>query len=297
MDVRTDLALEVRESFPEDNIEIRGVILKQKKAGHSVNVSIVDIVDENGAKAMGKPVGRYVTIEMTDEAAVNIMSEQDEMAEEIKKQITKCMEEMCRDKKKLLVVCLGNRDATPDSLGPKVFDRLSATSHLIKAGILSSRNIKNVCAIEPGVMAKTGIETARIIKGIVDEIKPDAVIAVDALAARSIGRLNRTVQITNTGICPGAGIGNNRQELSKETLGVDVIAIGVPTVVEAFTIVRDYIHRTLVSINEEEDLDAFISMIKKENSVGDLYVTPKSIDEDMKKISIIISEALNGSFL
>jgi spore protease len=199
----------------------------------------------------------------------------------------------------VLVVGLGNREVTPDALGPQVVDNLFVTRHLIRefGEEFKERNhLGNVSAISPGVMAQTGMETLEIIKGVIKETNPRLIIVIDALASRSINRLNTTVQISDTGISPGSGVGNNRKALNEESLGVKVIAIGVPTVVDAATIVADTLTKYMESTGfGEEDIFKFISEVNGQQMYN-MFVTPKNIDESIKRISYTLSEALNSCF-
>ena len=200
----------------------------------------------------------------------------------------------------VLVVGLGNREVTPDALGPLVVEELHITRHIIKEYGKYATDEKTshmISAIAPGVMAQTGMETAEIVKGIVQEIQPDFVIAIDALAARNTKRLNRTIQIADTGINPGSGVGNHRAGITKETLGIPVIAIGVPTVVDAATIVRDTMESmidTLENIEPTEKYEALNQMIAPH--LYGMFVTPKDIDETIVALGLLISEALNMLF-
>lgn len=294
---RTDLALEVRESFPEDDIEIKGVILNEEyDEKNKIKVSTVEIKDEKGAEAMQKPIGTYITIEAP---------ELNESGEDYHKPVSDVIAQQIRklagdlEKEEILVVGLGNREVTPDALGPQVVDNLFVTRHLIKEygpEFKERYSLGNVSAISPGVMGQTGMEVVEIIKGIVLETKPKLLIVIDALASRSMYRLNTTVQLTDTGISPGSGIGNNRKALNESSLGTKVIAIGVPTVVDAATIVAD----TLMSYMEnsgfsEEEIYKFIEEVNGQR-MENMFVTPKNIDDAIKRISFTVSEALNSCF-
>ena len=197
----------------------------------------------------------------------------------------------------VMIVGLGNRDVTADALGPNVVDNLVITRHMVKEfgkAAYNKERVPVVSALIPGVMAKTGMESAEILKGVVKETKPDVIIVVDALAARSTKRLNRTIQITNTGIHPGSGVGNHRNSITEESMGVPVIAIGVPTVVDAATIVNDALYKVLGS-----GADEFPKVFEEiRNSLGELYnmyVTGKDVDYEIKQISHIICNAINGA--
>jgi len=295
--LRTDLALEARESFPDDDVEIKGVELKEdfdKK--NNIRVSTLIIKDEKGAKAMQKPVGTYITIEAPD-----INKSDDDYHRKVSDEIAKQLRKLAGDLKKeeILVVGLGNRDVTPDALGPMVVDNLFITRHLIKeyGDEFKERNkLGSISAISPGVMAQTGMETVEIIKGIVKETKPKLLIVIDALASRSVNRLNTTIQLTDTGINPGSGVGNNRKAINEESVGTKVIALGVPTVVDAFTIVADTISSYMQTGGfSEEDIDKFLGEVRSQQ-IENMFVTPKNIDESIKLISYTVSEALNSCF-
>lgn len=294
---RTDLALEVRETFTEDDTKIQGVILKEdydKKK--DIRVTTVEIKDQKGADAMGKPIGTYITIE-----ASRLGDTDESFHEPITKEIAKYIRQLAGDveKKEILVAGLGNREVTPDALGPQVVDNLFVTRHLMQEfgkEFMEENGFSNISAIAPGVMAQTGMETSEILRGIIRETMPKLVIVIDALAARNVSRLNKTVQITNTGISPGSGVGNNRKALNKESLGVEVIALGVPTVVEAATIVSDTMENFLNKQGfEEKEIYQFMDELRGE-SMNNMFVTPKNIDESIKQISFTVSEALNKCF-
>ena len=251
--IRTDLALETTERFAEENTEIRGVEIQEEyDEEKDVRTTVVKIVTENGAKAMGRPQGTYITIEAPD------LSEPDEdYHREISEEISVYLKQLIdlKKEKSILVVGLGNAGITADALGPHVVENLRMTRHIIREyGLRGITHEKMHCVsgIVPGVMAQTGMETAEIIQGVVAETKPDVVIAIDALAARSVRRLNRTIQITDTGIHPGSGVGNHRNGLTEENLQVKVIGIGVPTVVDAATIVLDSMAHLLDALEEAE---------------------------------------------
>ena len=229
--VRTDLAVEAKESFEEDNVEIRGVRIDEdydKK--NEINITRVVIETKNGAKAMGKPMGTYITLE-----APNMAIPDEGYHREISNVLSKYIKELLGDfsrEHSVLIVGLGNREVTPDSLGPLVVNNLLITRHVVKEYgryAMGKEKVNSVSGIVPGVMAQTGMESAEIVKGVIEETQPDLLIVVDALAARSTKRLNRTIQITDTGINPGSGVGNHRNAINSETMGIPVISIGVPT--------------------------------------------------------------------
>ena len=293
--IRTDLALEATERFTEENVEIRGVeISEDYDEEKDVRTTVVKITTENGARTMGRPQGNYITIEapglsMSDEDYHREISEK--LALHLKKLIHLEREQS------ILVVGLGNSAITADSLGPHVVDNLYITRHMIREYGLKSmgkERMHRVSGIIPGVMAQTGMETSEIVQGIVAETKPDVVIAIDALAARSTARLNRTIQITDTGINPGSGVGNHRVGLTEENLQVKVIGIGVPTVVDAATIVRDSMAHLLDALEETEQKEFLEEMISPH--LHTMFVTPRDVDETVKYLSYTISEGLNIAF-
>lgn len=297
--IHTDLALEDKERYESDNVEISGVSVDEVfDEERDIRVTTVKIMTENGAKAMRKPTGTYITIE-----APGMVNEDEIHQTEIANELANDLKELLNLKKKdytVLVVGLGNRDVTPDALGPKVIEELQVTRHIIKEYgkyAIDEKEAHMVSAISPGVMAQTGMETSEIVKGIVKEIAPDFVIAIDALAARNTKRLNKTIQIADTGINPGSGVGNHREGITKETLGVPVIAIGVPTVVDAATIVRDTMENmidTMENVEPTEKYEALNQMIAPH--LYGMFVTPKDIDETIAKLGRLISEALNMLF-
>lgn len=314
--IRTDLALEEKERFESDQVEVQGVVLEEEyDKEREIRVTTVRIETENGAKTMGKPVGTYLTIE-----APNLSSPDEgihrEVSEELAKYLIEVMEKIIPESehdKEVLVIGLGNRQATPDALGPYVADNLNVTRHIVKEyGKYAAPEEMNcvVSAIVPGVMAQTGMETAEIIKGVVRETKPDLLIVIDALAARNSRRLNRTIQIADTGINPGSGVGNYRNAITKETIGVPVIEIGVPTVVDAVTIVSDTMENLLSALETSESLKGVglvlggyseaekYELIKEliAPNLNSMFMTPKDIDETVKRLSYTISEGLNLAF-
>lgn len=293
---RTDLALEVKESFPDDSVEIEGVRLeKEIKGQHCIEVTTVEIMNSYGAKQMRKPEGLYVTLEFQEreEHDWKLLLEQ-----QISKTLQKMIQKHCSRERAhcYFVTGLGNRFATPDALGPYVVENIQMDRHMQHENAVSDRNEteKNtVCGIVPGVMAQTGIESGEIMKGIIEQIHPDILIAIDALATCSVDRLCHTIQVTDTGICPGSGIGNHRLRINQQTMGIPVIAIGVPTVVEANTIVLESMEQFMRKQQfTEQEITAFLQNISKE-SVGNLFVTPKDIEAQIKQIGEIIARGID----
>ena len=312
--VRTDLALEEKERFESDNVEIPGVILEEDyDEEREIRVTRVEIETENGAKAMGKPVGTYLTLE-TPNLAVPDDEEHMEIASELCRHLRELIEKNDRragEDLSVLVVGLGNREVTPDALGPYVADHLCVTRHIVKEYgkyAMGMEHANLISAVVPGVTGQTGMESAEIVRGIVNETHPDLVIAVDALAARNSKRLNRTVQIADTGIHPGSGVGNHR---CGESLGVPVIGIGVPTVVDAATIVNDTMENFIRALESSESLKGVGEVLRSYNAgekyefvkelisphLNGMFVTPKDVDEMVHHISHTISEALNMLFV
>ncbi|EOS24305.1 GPR endopeptidase [Lachnospiraceae bacterium 3-1] len=310
--VRTDLALETREKFEEDNVEIKGVRVEEEYREKSeIKITTMVIETENGAKAMGKPKGTYITLE-----AVNMDCQDEDYHREISLELAKIIKKLLPKKENtlsVLVAGLGNREVTPDALGPRVVDNMLMTRHVLKEFgkyAFGEEEVNEVSGIVPGVMAQTGMESQEIIRGVVDETKPDVMIAIDALAARSTRRLSRTIQITDTGINPGSGVGNHRHGLSKQTIGIPVIAIGVPTVVDAATIVNDTMHTLIQAMEENCHLQALSTGLNALNDMekyelirellspqlNTMFVTPKDIDESVKRLSYTLSEGLNIAF-
>ena len=309
--IRTDLALETQEKMQEDHVELKGVRFLEEKLSPNLTVSTVVIETENGAKTMGKPKGTYITIEAAD------MDEEDEdYHREVSEQLARVIRQLVRLKKEslsVLIAGLGNREVTPDALGPGVVDNLFITRHVVKEYgkyAFGKQTVNRISSIVPGVMAQTGMETQEIIHSIVKETKPDLVVAVDALAARSTKRLNRTIQVTDTGINPGSGGGNHRHALDEKSLGVPVISIGVPTVVDAATIVNDTMYNLVTALTQSQAFAAMGNSLEKLNdaekyelirellspNLNAMFVTPKDIDESVKRLCYTISEGLNLAF-
>ncbi|OPX44162.1 germination protease precursor [Ruminiclostridium hungatei] len=311
---RTDLVIEAHEIFmnssqakeqAEEHKSPPGVEV-ENAGDEDVKITRVRITSPTGEQAIGKPMGNYVTLEIPQLKDNNPEVNQktiDAMSREIKAILNLKPDAMT------LVVGLGNWNVTPDALGPKVISNLMVTRHLLEfVPEHVDEGVKPVCAISPGVMGITGIETGEIVKGVVDRIKPDALIAIDALAARNMERVSTTIQIADTGIAPGGGVGNKRMELSKATLGMPVVAIGVPTVVDAATLTNDAMDLIIDSLMQESPSDSsFYSTLKNIDReekyelikqalnpfVGQLIVTPKEIDDIISRVSKVVANGLN----
>lgn len=307
--IRTDLALEAREKFEEDNVEIKGVIVEEEYLKETeIKVTTMVIETENGAKAMGRPKGNYITME-----APNMDSQDEGYHREISEELARIVRRLLPEKEEklsVLVAGLGNREVTPDALGPRVVDNMMITRHILREFgkyAFGEEEVVSISGIVPGVMAQTGMESQEIIRGVIEETKPDIMIAIDALAARSTKRLSRTIQITDTGINPGSGVGNHRHGLSLESVGIPVIAIGVPTVVDAATIVADTMQNLIQAMEENTHLQSLSTGLNALNAMekyelirellspqlNTMFVTPKDIDESVKQLSFTISEGLN----
>lgn len=282
--IRTDLACEAHENIIQDKSKIHGVLCSEKKKNNGIVVNKVSIVSENGAKKMGRPKGDYITVYTSNmlETDSKIKSSiVDEIACILQEILGKC----CGTRNSLcvLVVGLGNEEITPDALGPFVLKNVNVTRHIFnefgESTLSDSGNI--ICGISPGVMAQTGMETLEIVRGISKEIQSDCIIIVDALAARSVKRLFRTIQFTDVGIIPGSGVGNHRNEITHNSVGVPVISIGVPTVIDAFTMVSDVLNKNRKMQNYTQ------------SKLNGMFVTPKDIDEEICVMGEILAEGIN----
>ena len=298
-EIRTDLALENREIYrlaQKIENEIPGIETEVDDSDSNMLVTKVKILTNEGAEALGKPIGNYITIEsqmMNDEV------------ESIDNKIIQKVADTIKDishlvkKDTVLVVGLGNGDVTPDALGPKVVENLQITRHLIEyAPEYVKEGTRAVSAIIPGVLGTTGIETSEIVKGIVERVKPDLVIVIDALASKNMDRISKTIQIADTGIIPGSGVGNSRFAITKETLGVPTIVIGVPTVVGIPTIVDEAISYVIEKTTEddaEKDKLKNKNYMKEilENKKFDFMVTPKDIDDIINNLSNLVANSIN----
>lgn len=275
MQYNTDLAMETRE---KNNCgENEGVIYKKEKRNGAV-VTLIDVINAQGEKAIGKPAGRYITVEMKPFCVDSELFDGrlDAVSDEIKKMLPKSGT--------VLVAGLGNDKITPDALGPRVIDFIMATRHINSeiARQTGLTDLRSVAAIAPGVLGETGMETGEIISAVARSIGAKCVIAIDALASLSVKRLGRTVQISNTGITPGSGIGNHRFSINEKNLGIPVIAIGMPTVVDALTLVEELSGKEIGSLSSAPGEEKMI-------------VTPKEIDTVIEKSAKMIAMAINAA--
>jgi spore protease len=299
----TDLAVEATAAARgEGGQDTPGVRVHEERHGE-VTISRVEVYNAQGEHLIGKVKGHYITLDCPGLRRRN-RDLQDQVAKLLVAEIARLARLGKNDE--VLVVGLGNWNATPDALGPRVVSKLLVTRHLkeyVPAELKG--NLRAVAAVAPGVLGLTGIETGEIIRGIVDRIRPQLVICIDALAARSVERIGTTIQLANTGIYPGSGVGNSRPAINQDTLGVPVVALGVPTVVHAATIAGDTVDmlaRTLRGKSRFFDLLAEFSPAEKQRlihevlgaKVGDLVVTPKEIDDLIEDMAQVVAGALNA---
>ena len=275
--------MESRGAQPEQTTTLQGGIER----------TVVTIRDAQMAKALGRPEGEYVTLSCPQRMSIELGTRR-ALSRELGRTSAGMLPEGCNT---VLVVGLGNRAVTPDALGPRAVERVLVTRHM--DGCLPQdvqEKLRSVCAAAPGVLGVTGIETAEVLRGMVAHVRPDAVIAVDALAARSSQRICSTIQVADTGITPGSGVGNHRRALTRETLGVPVIAVGVPMVVYASTIARDALGDLAAmdgaSEADEERLMACVERVVTQR-LGDLIVTPREVDALVERMSGIVAEGVN----
>lgn len=294
LQIRTDLALEARESVSEKEEHLHGVQVEEEyKEESEIKITRVTIESKNGARLLGKAMGTYVTLEAPNMAHPD-ESYHEEIAKELAYQIKSLLPKE-KEQLSILIVGLGNREVTADSLGPRVVDNLTITRHMVMEfgnAAYEGRKLPLTSSLVPGVMAKTGMESQEIISGVVAQTHPDLVLVIDALAARSIKRLNRTIQISNAGINPGSGVGNCRNAIREENLGVPVIALGVPTVVDAATIVQDAVFKGC-TMEDQDFLDRKEKITGAMDELYNMYVTGKDVDYEIQQISHIICNAIH----
>lgn len=309
-DVRTDLALEAKEIAMQSAGEIPGIWSETEKDS-GITVSRMHIQTEEGAQKIGKMIGHYVTLEVP-ELRQGDTTLQDKVATSFAREFEAFLKRIgINETSSVLVVGLGNWNVTPDALGPLVVENIMVTRHYFELmPDQVSPGYRRVSAVAPGVLGTTGIESSDIVQGIVERSKPDLVIAVDALAAKALDRVNTTIQIADTGIHPGSGIGNKRKGLTQNILGVPCIGIGVPTVVYASTIVNNTMDMVFAHMKKHtpetgqlfgvfgtmEEIERLQLVKEVLQPLGhDLLVTPKDIDKFMEDIANIIASGLNAS--
>ena len=306
---RTDLADERNELYKKANkIEdkIDGVEAIEEKINNNIKLTRVKILDEKGEQALGKRMGTYITIDLKNMKYMGndeIQSASEVLSKELKAMIS----EHIKPEEEILVVGLGNIYVTPDALGPKVINEIDITRHLLKyVPQYLDKNTRPVSAISPGVLGTTGIETAEILKGIVENVKPKLMIVIDSLASRSMERISSTIQLADTGIVPGAGVDNARKELTIDTLGIPVIAIGIPTVVETAVVVNDCLDVFIEKLQEEAKSNEYLNKLKEEDNYEEIkealipknfnfIVTPKEIDDLIENMKDVVARGINLS--
>ena len=313
---RTDLAVEEREQFTEGE-DISGVAVDEWEGEGRLRLTRVEIKNEQGARAMGKPAGVYVTIE-SEALAENDPSYHEEAAAELGRQLREMIHRCCPGKERpaVFVAGLGNMQVTPDSLGPRVIENMQMTRHLnleYRKDFCRTHDLPVLSGIAPGVMGQTGMETAEIVKGAAEETKPDLISGGRSgrqkrrLALLAARRLASTIQLADTGIHPGSGVGNHRRGLTREGLGIPVIAVGIPTVIGAAAIVHDTVKAMIQALLREkqtEDYGAYMEKISSEEQYqlirellepefGPMFVTPQDIDERVRRLSFTVSEGIH----
>lgn len=309
---RTDMADERVDEYKKvHNLsDLDGVeVLQEEK--ENITVTTVNVLNEKGAASLSKKIGSYITIETKDIRNLED-EEENKLVNIVSNEIKKLIKSDKNEKASVLIVGLGNEYITPDALGPKVVKNINITRHVIKLSKeLLDESTRSVSAIMPGVLGTTGIETSEIVKSVSDKIKPDIVIAIDSLASSSMHRIGNTIQLSNTGITPGAGVKNKREGLNESTLNVPVIALGVPTVVDLATITNEAIDRMVQNVkNEIVDLEEcndmevnnFINFLNQDTRYdmvanllnSDSYIlTPKEVDELIDITSSIVGKSIN----
>ena len=284
--IRTDLAMESAGTHGAGDMP--GVSISGWESG-GVEITEVIIESEEGARLLGKPCGHYITLECE---GVRRRDPDARMAvgSILGEELARLLPE--DNGSPVMVVGLGNRMATPDSLGPLTVDSTLVTRHLYRElPHLTDRRMSPVCALAPGVLGVTGIETMEAVRSIVQAVEPRAVIAIDSLSARAVSRVGSTVQLTDTGIQPGSGVGNHRSALTEETLGVPVLAVGIPMVIYAATIARD----AFELLSDEEDDEALDQLADEllNNSIGEMIVTPREVDALVSDAAAMLARGIN----
>lgn len=306
---RTDLASERRDIYQKLNNmdgKLDGIESESSQISQNVKVERVKITNEKGEEAIGKPIGTYITIDIKN---LKIIQEEDlqQSANALSNELKPILEKHIKKEDEVLVVGLGNIYVTPDSLGPKVVNEIEVTRHVINyMPQYVKEGTRKISAIAPGVLGTTGIETLEILKGIVENVKPKLIVVIDALASRSIERISSSVQISDTGIVPGAGVGNKRNELSINTLGIPVIAIGIPTVVETAVLVNDSLDLFIQKLQDEAKSNDYLNKLKEDDNYEEikealipnnynLIVTPKEIDDLIENMKEVVARGINMS--
>ncbi len=304
---RTDMADERHDIYKKaHNLEdkIPGIDFESKDESKNVKTTIVRVTDKEGEIAIGKPIGTYITFDLKN---LRIASEDeiDESSKIISEKIKNIVDGKISSEGEILVIGLGNQFVTPDSLGPKVVSEIEITRHLLKyAPQFVKPGTRAISAVAPGVLGTTGIETLEIVKGIVDNVNPKLLIVIDSLASKSIERISSTIQISDTGIVPGGGVGNTRKELSENTLGIPVIAIGVPMVVESAVLVNDCLDLFITKLQNEARSNDYLNSLKAQDNYEEIkealnpkdynmVVTPKEVDDLIENMKNIVARSIN----
>lgn len=294
----TDLALELQEELSEEEKE-RGEGYSIQTRGRqegTLKETVIAIKDERGERLFGKPRGVYITLE-----GENLAENDGAYHEGMSRLFAEHMSRMLKGKRKVLFAGLGNAQVTPDALGPMVMDNLLVTAHL--SSLSCFKNMLYSYAVVPGVMARTGMETVNVLRGMAEQVRPEVLVIIDALAAKTYERLHRTIQISDTGLAPGAGVGNHRKEISINTVGVPVIAVGVPTVISMPALAENVLTAFFEEAKTGGEFKNFPFWSDREkykymarilpDELFSLMVTPKEVDAAVKRISYTISEGLN----
>lgn len=306
MDFRTDMAVERRDLYRKANKienEIDGVECEEEEL-EDIRITRVAVTNETGEEALQKPIGNYITIDV--KKIHNIETEkEDKIVEVISKELANIVDKHIKKEEEIMIVGLGNLYSTPDSLGSRVVNEVEITRHIkLYLPQYIDANTRAISAISPGVLGTTGIESAEIIRGIVDKIKPKMIVAIDSLCSKSVSRINKSVQISDTGIVPGGGVGNARDELSEKTLGIPVVAIGVPTVVEMASITNDCLDLFIEDLQKKAESNDALNKLKDEDNYEKIkealipndynfIVTPKEIDDLIDSMKDIIARGIN----
>ena len=300
---RTDLATERRDIYKKANSienDINGIESTKEEINDKISVEKVKILNEEGEKAIGKPIGSYITIDIKK---LKLAQEEDiqKASEVLTNELKNILDMHIQKQDEIIIVGLGNIYVTPESLGPKVINEIDVTRHLIKyVPDVVGKDTRSVSAVAPGVLGTTGIETVEILKGIIENTHPKLVVVIDALASRSIERISSTIQISDTGIIPGGGVGNARTEISEKTLGIPVIALGIPTVVETAVLVNDSLNLFIDKLQNDAKSNSYLNEIKEKDNYEEIkdalnpsdynmIVTPKEIDDLIENMKDIVA--------
>ena len=303
---RTDLADERADIFKKnnnitDNIDGIETNIREEE---NIKITEVKVINENGANSIGKPIGSYITIDI-NKLKVATDEEIEKYGNVLSSELKKLIDKHVQKQDEILVVGLGNIYVTPDSLGPKVINEIDVTRHILKyMPEALEKGTRAVSAISPGVLGTTGMETLEIVNGIVENVKPKLIIVIDALASRSMDRISSSIQLADTGIVPGAGVGNTRKELSQNTLNIPVIALGIPTVLESAVLVNDCLDIFITKLQNEAKSNDYLNKLKEQDNYEEIkealmpsdynmIVTPKEIDDLIENMKDVIARGIN----